>query len=531
MKEITYPGSNNVAKQKQEKVISILSRKNTNNDGIISKQNRENIKKAITQNYAIFGNSDSVFGLIYGFSIENRRIKFDKGTNFCLYRNGTIEYNREYIENESYIDDGKEPFSKSIKLYCDSTSNDHNISYYDETCCTFTRKDANIVGFFEGTKNITEKNDSETLESTFDIKSENEFIIEYPSYDDIHRYSILLIFSHTKSVPLMRLYRFMADDIDISDILDVYNKEDVEYNSIYSKFDTSTVATKIISKQQNIANMTAAQKADDILQYLKHENLIIDKDGSVLNYKNDIGLHKEFLNEREYYIYFNNDMIGGVKYSVHEDGSPSIAMHQNDCVFDYNKNISYDYTVGCEIDVLPDNIAELNNTVIAGILKELYPTNFEYFKIKNGHYVIKAKSATYHKNIIIDIYNDFFMIRILSMECATICKSIYKLDGTVIIDFDCTETKINDINATRYAVHYNDINGMKFCKYYTINNITGNTTDLYYSAPELTIEFHTNNDGTITIGEFTSSLFSLSDKYIYIRDNEFGIPEKVQINS
>lgn len=535
MKEITYPGNNNNgAKKRQEKTISILSRKNTNNDGIISEHNRDNIKKAITQNYAIFGNSDHVFGLIYGFSIEDRKIKFDKkGINFCLYRNNTIEYNKSYIKNESYIEIGKDAFNKNIKLYCDSTSSDHNISYYDETCCTFSKKDANIFAFFEGIKTIIENSGSETLESNFAVKGENEFIIEYPSYGDIHHYSILLLFPHTKSVPLMRLYRSLVDDVDITNILDVYNKEDVEYNSIYSKFDASTVATKIISDQKNITSMPATQKVNDVMQYLKHENIITDKDGSVLNYKNDIGLHKEFLNEQNYYIYFNNDIVGGIKYSTHKDGSPSIIIRQNDCIFDYNKNISYDYTDGCEISVLPDDIAELNNTVVAGIIKELYPTNFEYFEVKNNHYVIKAKSVGYdkgyNKNIIIDIYNDFFMIRISSMQCATIHKSIYKYDGTRLIDLEFIETKIDD-NNTRYRTIYEDINGLKFSKYYTVSNISNSIIDFAYSAPEIYFQYHQNDDGNIIVDQFISSLFSLSDKYIYIRDDEFGIPEKVQIN-
>lgn len=524
MKEITYnkPNGKNDTKSK---VVDIMSRRKEKSsyNSMINTETRNEITNRVILNYGLFGNSGSIQGSVIKLNIEKNNIVFGKQTNFILNKDNTIVYydseDLEIVDKSSNI--------QSILLE-EVEDQFGNTVYYNSISLDFIKTNYNYSGLLNCETMIEEQNGNESTIREYNITGNNKFNILASSKSQ--EYSIIILYPRTRTIPVVRFYSCKYDDIEIFDILNIYDNERVDFNSTSCLFDMEISQIHRLSSVKNTKCKSGVEKAEEILNYLKHEKVITDSNNEVIGFENDFGLSCVDTSSKlshDSKIMLRGNLIGGQKITTHNDGTLSKVISYNSTVIDYDKQETHFYTEGKNISILPDNIIDIHNK-IGELLKDVEPCNFEFYKISNNHYVISYKSKKHSDwSAQANIYNDCFNI--------CYCDRVNSDAGIVLYDIDGSElmstitTSLIAPNNVMYVTHkYTDINGLLFVKKLTMDS-KGTILSLDYSSPELAFSYDIGEDGNVILNKFESSLYSLQDDYIYIRD-EYGIPRKFNIH-
>lgn len=523
MKEITYnkPNGKNDTKGK---VIDIMSKRKEKSsyNSMINSETRNEITNRIVLNYGLFGNSGSIQGTVIKLKIEKNNIVFGKQTDFVLNKDSTIVY----CDSTELGINNKSNNVESILLNNEDQFN--NIEYYHSLSLDFIKTNYSYFALLNCETMIEEQNGNYSTIYEYNISENNKFNILIN--DKNQDYCIIVLYPRTRTIPIIRFYNCNYDDIEIFDILNIYDNERVDFNSTSCLFSMETSEIHHLSSVKNTKCKSGVEKAEEILNYLKHEKVITDSNNEVIGFENDFGLSCVDTSSKlshDSKIMLRGNLIGGQKITTHNDGTLSKAISYNSMVVDYDKQETHFYTEGKNISTLPDNIIDIHNK-IGELLKDVEPCNFEFYKISSNHYAISYKSKKHSDwSAQANIYNDCFNICYCDRVNSDIGIVLYDIDGSELMS--TITTSLIAPNNLMYVTHkYTDINGLLFVKKLTMDS-KGAILSLDYTSPELTFSYDIGEDGNVILNKFESSLYSLQDDYIYIRD-EYGIPRKFNIH-
>ena len=268
MKEITYnkPNGKNDTKSK---VVDIMSRRKEKSsyNSMINTETRNKITNRVILNYGLFGNSGSIQGSVIKLNIEKNNIVFGKQTNFVLNQDSTIVYYDS--EDLEIVDKSNNVQSILLEEVEDQFG---NTVYYNSISLDFIKTNYNYSGLLNCETMIEEQNGNESTIREYNITGNNKFNIL--ANNKSQEYSIVILYPRTRTIPVVRFYSCKYDDIEIFDILNIYDNERVDFNSTSCLFDMEISQIHRLSSVKNTKCKSGVEKAEEILNYLKHEKVI-----------------------------------------------------------------------------------------------------------------------------------------------------------------------------------------------------------------------------------------------------------------
>lgn len=555
------------------------------NVGIISNESRNKILDRIKTNYTLFGNSNSFYVMDFTLQfinftkfINKQAIEITNIAKFRGYRNkdGKIKLNSNFnklgdklcqyslTNTDLYI-------SNEDIFYNLSSGNDVSISQEASLSVSFNDNKLEISGFTE----YSENDKSLRKVTTTNIEINND-VIELNSLDTALHF--IVIFPGAKSAPIIRLY---DDDeyfkskktwVDSDSLLDQERKmianndgrkytdilvffddsTNTLYNSYFRKYDIRVEEKSVLSDNKNIECMKYNDKANDILQYLKHENYTFNPKTKSAHFENDLGISSDYcekheLENDEYYktiyrVKYKNDIIYGVTNKLNAKDE---TMDSSDIKY-FKKTVYNDKKEALYIDEnctdisddkeISDYVIKIYNAYISDWHSSPLP------EIKAGEF--KVYSDNTENRIFVSIIKDSLMINIQIINDYTLYYSIIEKQGyisvlnTYLVDihnnirdliFNTIKQFSTTVDSIRIKITYIDKNKLMYTIMNIINSVTGKISHLYYSGPECTVDVDYDEDGNPILKSIDSLIYSSSDKMIYIRD-EMGMPSLLSIH-
>ncbi len=541
--------------------------------GIMPMDSREKMLKRIKNNYALFGCTDS-------FYIMDFTLVFNKKPRFGNEFVDVIDCARFKAFRDGY---GNIKIDPNLDTYkenqCSYKVSSHHLYVSNEDTYNFYSRDTSIMSEvslkfnsngdsagFDAYTEYTENDAAAKMSKITNIEIDDQENTIPLRLDDT--YHLIIIFPNVKSAPLVRLY--LNKDINVNGRVYVDSLIDFEdskplYNSYFRKCDIMVEERTIVAQNKDIECMKYNDKADDVLQYLRHESYISDPIVHDIQYKNDLGISAVSYEASESKHEGAYDTIYKVMYKDHEIYGTENSSSLKDgkmvkAVIDYSKKflINEDGSFSEEsyfknncTDVTKDkDIIEKVSSIYNGHMAQFVSTVTDCTDI-DGNVVVenldRFKYDIYSDNsenrLFLNIINDIFTLNLQIIYDTILYYTLsvgneYSTTSYVyLVDisndypdpiFKITKNYQVTNTGTMYKINYDDKNRLR---YYIMNNVdmsTGKVLSTYYSGPECTVSVEYSEDGKPVLKYLDSLIYAASDYEVYIRD-ELGIPSPLAI--
>ena len=502
-------------------VKKIIPKGKTQKNIIMNSVTREKMINKIKYNYSLFNNFNKIKAVI-------AKIKW--------------RYKYPYIDDINYFNISSNCFISDIdptepnltKLGFDSSSGyiSHRFSingFVDKSGFSIINPDL---------KNTIEISIDKVVEEELDYNTVRTTEVHYSDYHELdfeQEYSLVILFTRAKNIPLVRIYEGDVNKDCLLDFDDT-DSDNLVINFYNKPVNISVDEHKTIQAPANIKPMDYIEKSKDVMQYLDHENFEYDSNTGNSVYENDLGikaiitresgedyiaykhsyLYKDFLFDCIVDRFDNGSKIPNVAYNLYNESS----LLKEDCKkVRYNKYKDRIETILSKYEEFTFNLEDLDDL-------SCYVDYFESLSFEEGIAKVRKfiiKGHTNNINIIIAIYNDSYIyIKYDSIDNSFSQIILYDLDKNIKV-FESSTTISNNANITHVRDYYCNNNGFKFIN--TIQYDSEGIKNLNYSGPELRISILYDNiyNENRAIVAFDSLIYNPNDSELFVRD-KFGVP-------